>query len=268
MRMPFNKIMMVVFVFAAIGFCSSDSMQQAVDTAMVQQPVTGTLPVLPEKSADSTQQAVDTAMVQQPVTSALPATTKQAQEDSSWMLPVLRWIHVLPDSAVIHENVGEIFVGENFYLKADPHFDHNHIGWSGTEVGIALPLRLPFIIMHYEIKAYFHQAINGDMSLTYVNGANEIVIGKAISFGRVPLEFAPQLGVGFDNGITARVLDARIKGMETHYFWYADYGLAIRIPIRGTKLRFFSGILIDYERAFAPNEDTKQRLNVRLIVGY
>ena len=71
-------------------------------------------------------------------------------------------------------------------------------------VGIGLPIRVPFVIVHYEVKAYFHQAINGDLSLTYVNGANEINIGKAITFGNIPLDFAPQLGIGFDNGITTK----------------------------------------------------------------
>ena len=275
MQAPIKKITMAVFVFAAIGLCEGDSTPPTTDTVAHDSTAndgtahyTAGHDSTANDSATQNESTAHESTAHESTAHDSTAKNKPSEGDSLWMLPVLRWIHVLPDSAVVRENTGEIFFGENFYFQRDPHFDHNHIGWSGTVVGIGLPIRVPFVIVHYEVKAYFHQAINGDLSLTYVNGANEINVGKAITFGNIPLDFAPQLGIGFDNGITTRTVDVGIKGMETHYFWYADYGLAIRIAIPAVKFRFFSGLLINYERAFAPNEDTKQRMNIRIIVGY
>jgi hypothetical protein len=234
-RMPFKKITMMMFVFAGFGLASSDLSPLAGDTADYVRAVK----------------------------------IEHHWNDSIWIPSFFRRFHVLPDSAVIRENTGEFFLGENFYLKHDPRFDHNHISISGTVVGIALPIRVPYVIMHYEVKAYFHQAILDDLSLTYLNGANEIVVGKAIAWGKVPLEFAPEAGIGFDNGITTLMVNnVGIKGMETHYFWFSAFGLAVRIVIPGEKFRFLSGILINYERAFTVDEDTKQRINIRIIAGY
>jgi len=158
------------------------------------------------------------------------------------------------------------FLWENFYFQRDPHFDHNHIGWSGHVVGIGLPIRVPFVIVHYEVKAYFHQAINGDLSLTTSTAPT-----RSTSVRQSHWKYTPGFCAPAGDWVRQRHhhQDRRcgIKGIGTHYFWYADYGLAIRIAYC-REIPVFLGPFDQLRARVAPNEDTKQRMNIRIIVGY
>jgi len=134
-----------------------------------------------------------------------------------------------------YERIVTVEFGLKFYPKSYPSFQRvDTVAPAGVLIGFSLPVRVPFVTTTYRAKLSLNK-IHKEYALDgrdkhYLQASNELLVGKALNIRAMPdLQYLPQAGVGFNNGISVgRDATDQIKGMHTHYFLSYTLSLAVR----------------------------------------
>jgi hypothetical protein len=219
---------------------------------------------------------------QQASTDSVQDTTQQdtAKSVSAWSFTLIPYkstdstkgniISIIANPNERYENIIVIEIGENIYLQSQSRFVRYDVGGAGFLIGFLVPIRIPYVLTYYHAKATFHRAVvmKEDVVDTYITATNELRFGKSLLIKNIPFEYTPVFGVGYNNGIVIyRDYNGKLRGGETHYFFNYTIGLCIRQPFLIEKRYYTLGLSATYERAFTPDEDTKQRLVFSLLFG-
>jgi hypothetical protein len=174
-----------------------------------------------------------------------------------------------PDESVIREKSISFELGLNFLLASTPIYVSDTINNQGMNIGILVPIRVPQALLWYRVKALFHGTRSYHGNQNYITGVNEILGGKSLRIKSIPFEYTPLLGIGFDNGIILQnMFKAGFMGAAVHYYWHYDIGFIIREQYRIKDTHLAQGLLVNFERAFAYDDNSKMRLNISLIMSY
>jgi hypothetical protein len=144
------------------------------------------------------------------------------------------------------------------------------VGGSGVAVGFLFPLKIPFAMLYYHAKATFHWAVPNDTAIlmALITATNEIRLGVPFTIQNIPFEYSPMAGIGLDNAVIGYTnLRGNVRGGYVEYYLHYMLGISIRQPFYVKKRCYSMGLSVDFERAFAFDEETKQRLVVALLLG-
>ncbi len=169
-----------------------------------------------------------------------------------------------------YENKIVLEVGLNEYFASQAQKWSFNVGGSGTAAGLLFPIKVPFAILYYHVKASFHWAVPQDTSVVTVllTGINELRVGAPFTIQGMPFEYIPTFGIGLDNSVLAYATTVgNIRGGAEDYYFNYTLGLIIRQPFHVMNLFYSLGLNLDFERAFNCNDDTMQRIAVSILLG-
>ena len=169
-----------------------------------------------------------------------------------------------------YEDVVVLEIGTNLYLKSNPAFTSNTVDVAGYVLGILIPLRLSYLSTYYHVRASFNRAVDADRRVVdYFTATNEVRIGKSFYLGKIPCQFLPVVGIGYNNGMTVTGMQGgNILWGATHYYFHLMAGICVRQLILVQDRLYSIGLNADYESAVIANEDTKQHVIISLFIGF
>lgn len=101
---------------------------------------------------------------------------------------------------LIGEDVGSLFVGYSTFGSDQYLPPLSYQVENGYSLGLLLPIRVPYLDMHYKVRAAFHpvDAIYavGPGRLNYISAQNTMLCGKAIYSSHFETLLLPQIGLG------------------------------------------------------------------------
>jgi|WetSurMetagenome_2_1015567.scaffolds.fasta_scaffold35487_3 hypothetical protein len=178
-------------------------------------------------------------------------------------------VYFAPDESVIREKSISLELGLNFLLASPPIFVSDTMNNQGMNLGLLVPIRVPQALLWYRVKALFHGTRSYRGKQMYLTGVNEILGGKSLRIKSVPFEYTPLIGIGFNNGIILQnMFQSGFMGAAVHYYWHYDIGFIIREQYRIKETHLAQGLLVNFERAFIYDDNSKMRFNVSLIMSY
>jgi hypothetical protein len=178
-------------------------------------------------------------------------------------------VYFAPDESVIREKSISLELGLNFLPASTPIYVSDTINNQGMNIGILVPIRVPHALLWYRVKALFHGTRSYRGNQNYVTGVNEILGGKSLRIKSIPFEYTPLLGIGFNNGIILQnMFKAGFMGAAVHYYWHYNIGFIVREQYRVKDVHLAQGLLVNFERAFIYDDNSKMRFNVSLIMSY
>lgn len=169
-----------------------------------------------------------------------------------------------------YESMVVIEVALNEYLSSKTKMQHYDVGGSGVAVGFLFPLKIPFAMLYYHAKATFHWAVPDTAAIlnTLITATNEIRLGVPFTIQNIPFEYSPMAGIGLNNAVIGYTnAGGNIRGGYVEYYFHYMLGISIRQPFYIKKQCYSMGLTADFERAFAYEDATKQRLVAALLLG-
>jgi hypothetical protein len=177
---------------------------------------------------------------------------------------------LVPENFILREKGISLEIGMNIFPTAHPSYYRDSIGIIGLPIGIMVPIRLPYIVSWVRIKASFHPSNRQPKkNRSWVTGTNEILIGKPFFIKKLPFEYTPVIGWGFNNGILLTDLWSNgFKGTEVHYYSHYNIGLMVRNQYRIKNQVITGGVMVNWESSFFDSVNVTKRINCSLILGY
>jgi len=214
-----------------------------------------------------------TSVNAQTMPSGFQRTTQQTQakrDDLRYGITGQSWFTWLPDTVVIRERNLALELGINLFFPSPALFTTDTVDNLGYTMGILFPIYIQHALCWYSVRAIMHgSAAPWEKGRVYLTGINELLVGKAVYIKKMPFELSPFAGLGFDNGIViSNSSQEGFKGHQVHYFLYASLGAFMRRNATVLRRDLVEGLKISFSSALIPNEDTKVRLSISLVIGY